>query len=469
MSRIVSLWMITAALVAIMFMPAQAQYAPFISLDLCAAMSTEGAPEACATFAQCVADQIDTLGACEQEFYQSMLRNCAQPKCDHDMLFSLSILSIAASHAVERSEAETEVFQNTLEMVLLSYVEPDTNETTTLLTRLYDEYPHRLLPYAAGLAYENAGDFDQALAAYGKSIETQFFTSLAFYSRGYLRAELGDTVRADQDFYTFSELRTGTPYFDLDLDLTTLIVPQVETDDLLSDAETWMLYPVAWYGEGPGGVSASYLFDAPARSIEIKWFEGTNTLAIVDFDPSIFDIAVPQVLFFDCDGDRCARSLALQETFLGLTEGGTFLTLSFDGDYAEVEQRVSGSESGTWSYWVMLPPDAEDPRPEIPCENGTYPLLQQGDEVVANPFWMPLTVYAAPDATSEIVVEVTSDSPATVQISGELTCGEGGNWWPVTVDGNTSGWATDADNGYYSLVTADWQPRRPVAELLSLP
>lgn len=443
--------------------PVQAQDIPSISPDLCTALPADGAPEACTALAQCIDERIDSVYVCELKQYQPMLQLCAQPQCEDDVLLSLSIMLVVAEHQLEG--AEPVAFQRTLETVLYFYREQDANAAAAALRQLYAEYSHRLLPYAAGLIYENAGYFDEALAEYARTIETEFFTPFVFYSRGYLRAEIGDAVGATQDFYTFSVMQAEESYYDL----TPLTVPQMEIRDLMLGSERWMLYPVSTYSFNPGGESASYLFGEPARPIEIMWSEETDNLTILDFDPLVFDVSVPQALFFDCEDDVCRRSLAFQQTFPGLNAGGTFLTASFNGEYAEVEQVVWGSEGQSEMYWVMLPQGADDPRPEIPCENGVYPLLQQGDEVFPDPWWWTVTVHASPDPESDVLAEVGDDQSMTLQISGELTCGPGGNWWPVTVDGNIAGWVLDGRDGRYSLVTADWQPRRTVAELLALP
>lgn len=433
---------------------------------LCAVLPASGAAEVCAAYFACIAADLNVHlvpQACDQSLYGTLLDGCAATgECAADILFSAAITQLSADYIFERLEPEN--FHAALIGINNAFRAADASLLSTHTTNAYASYPHRLLPYVAGLGHAQFGSGELALAHFAEAVNTQFNTPLAFYSRGYLHSAQGRDEMASQDFYTFAALQGEDAPVRYGLS-----VPVVTADEVLPAGEAFLLYPVASYGFSPGGEYVAYTFDAPAIPVTMSLSADETTLAVQGLTPASFEMPVPDVLFFTCSEAICTRTLPLQQSFLGLNASGSILRITTGGDYLEIKEEIMYSEAGVRTLGVLLPEGVSDPRPAVTCPGGAYALLEEGLEVISNPFWMPVTLYAAPGVSSEVIAQIDS---GTFTVTGSLTCAEGGNWWPVTTADGVTGWVSDTSGGFgYNLLPADWFDRaRPtVAELLELP
>jgi hypothetical protein len=443
---------------------------------LCAALPAPGAAEACAAYNACIAaDPAAYLvpQACDQALYDTLLAGCAaEGACAADILFSAAITQVAADYTFELFEPEA--FHATLAGIAQAYTTADASLLDALVTSAFDGFQHRLLPYLAGLGHVAFGSAELALARFTTAVDTQFNTPLAFYSRGYLHAAQGRDDLASQDFYTFAALQGEDALVRYGLS-----APAVTADEVLPDAQAFVLYPVARYGGGPVGSFVTYTFDGPALPVTISLSADETTLAVQGLAPESFGLPLPDVLFFTCAEATCTRTLALQPSYMGLSPSGSTLRITAEADFLQFEEAINYSEASTDVAGALLPADADDPRPAVTCPGGAYPLLGEGMAAIEIPGFAPVRIYAEPDASSALVAEViqpmgefVSDIQSVLTITGGVTCAEGGNWWPVTTADGLTGWVPDtAEGSYYSLMPADWyeNDRPTVAELLALP
>lgn len=468
----------------------QAQDPPYLTRLLCESLVSDGAMELCIAYEQCLTDyfyvepnhgsagmlvsfqssvtpvQQDGLysGPCGPQFITDILTLCDETPCEQARLLDYAAVEIAIENRFEGRDSD--LFQTELATILDSYANAQYEAAANELFRLYEGYRHRLLPYAAGLAYEGAGDIDQAIISYEQAERTQFNTPVIYYSRGYLYAVLGMEERAKADFYTYAFLAEEQP------DLDALEIPADVETYTLQDPETWTLFPLAGYGSSPGGEYTSNEFSVDSRDIAISRIDdGLIAVRGLYSSEEQTRFRLPDVLFFWCGDTMCVRYLTLQQTFQGLSSGGTQLTLIFDDEIATLETYNEGSESSSTSLSVLGRAPATDPRPTIPCENGVYPRLQVGDHVYPQPEWYPIDIYAAPNTDSEPVRRDVLDTGA-LTVSGPLVCGEAGdNWWTITLGDGTTGWVQEARGTSYILMTYDYDMLRRLTfdELLALP
>ncbi|MBW4438421.1 MAG: SH3 domain-containing protein [Pleurocapsa minor GSE-CHR-MK-17-07R] len=465
-ARGLMMMVVLSAIVAGLAPTGMAQERIPVSDALCAVLPASGAAEVCADYFACIAADPNAYlvpQACDQSLYGTLLAGCAATgECAADILFSAAMTQMAADNIFDGYEPEN--FHAALIDISAAFRAADASLLSTHTTNAYASYPHRLLPYVAGLGHAQFGSGDLALAHFAEAVNTQFNTPLAFYSRGYLHAAHGQDDMASQDFYTFAALQGEDAPVRYGLS-----VPAVTADEVLPDAEAFVLYPIASYGFSPGGEFVAYTFDAPAVPVTMSLSTDETTLAVQGLTPASFEMPIPDVLFFTCTDAVCTRTLSLQQSFLGLSPAGSIVRITIGGDYLEIEEDIMYSEAGVQTLGVLLPEGVNDPRLAVTCPGGAYALLEEGMEVISNPFWMSTTLYAAPGVSSEVIAQIDS---GTFTVTGSLTCAEGGNWWPVsTVDGVT-GWVSDTSGGLaYTLLPADWFDRaRPtVAELLELP
>jgi tetratricopeptide (TPR) repeat protein len=437
-----------------------AQQGSVDSPQLCTATGMDSFQAACTDYAACILST-GFNPDCSLQLFHEILAACQESPCKRDILLKLAIIVVAGDHHAERSDSES--FEANLIDSLQNIQVQDYQTAAEILLALYDEYQHRYLQYVAGLIYESAGQSDNALKAYANAELTQFYTPLVYYSRGYLYLNLGDMARASRDFYTFSILRNGEPQ------LAMLSIPPDSTDDVLADSEIWTVFPLASYGSSPGGDSDSYLFDTPAYDVEIVWLDQAETLAVRNLFrvESMWNWPLPQLLFFHCEDNYCFRSLNFQQTFPGLSIGGTFAEIDFDDDYARITWRSVAGEGVTLNYQVMMLAPAEDPRPSVLCEHGVYPRVHEGDTVDTEPFRYTY-LYTEPSMESDVVA-LTSPDMFPFVITSDLVCGEEGNWWPVSLPDGTTGWILEAIDDVYQLRASGSSGRLTIDELLSLP
>jgi hypothetical protein len=387
-----------------------------------------------------------------------MLSSCAEPICENARLLNLAAVLAVAEHP-------NRDYQRWIHEAFRGYRQQDYEGTADFLMLLFEEFPHSLIAYAAGLSYEQAGMPAEALAHYNLAERTQFYTPLVYYSRGHLYAAQGDTERANRDFSTFSAFQADYPY------LAGLSIPEGMESYGLPDSETWTRFPLAEFSHSPGGESAAYIFDEPANTVEIAWLDGGESLAVADlYTPGtkIWGLSLPEVLFFACEDNTCRRALNFHQLCCGLSVDGTYLTITFDDDYTEVMERSIGSESGGVAYAVLLPAPADDPRPTVPCEGSLYPRLQAGLTASAQPHWMPLILYAAPSTDSEVVISGENWERTSFTITGDFVCGEGNNWWPVEMPDGTTGWIQEVGNYGYQITSRDLPQQLTIEELGSV-
>jgi hypothetical protein len=327
-----------------------------------------------------------------------------------------------------------------------------------------EEYPDRHVAYSAALLFQQAGLIEEALDAFSVSIGTEFYTALPFYSRGQLRAELGDAIGAAQDFYTFFEVRARSELTAFEA----LSVPRVTLDDLMPESERMIQYELMRSSYSPGGEYVSYQFGRPGHAVEISKSEDGHIISALEV---MYSRNYPRLLFFECLDGVCQRSLAYQNTSGFLSGyGDDRTTLTINDEYIEVYKKFFGFESGSDELAILVPEAQPDPRPSVPCEDGAFPLFQIGDGITTTlKVWPVFDVRVAPDVNSAVVPEDSEGRNGYLQIAGDLTCGPGGNWWPVAVDGEMVGWIGDTEGWeFYSAVPSQWYPLRTVAELLAL-
>lgn len=468
----------------------QAQDPPYLTRLLCESLVSEGATELCIAYEQCLTDyfyveppgrgslgmlvafqssmtpiQQEGLysGPCGPQFIADILTLCDETPCEQARLLDYAIVEVAIENRFEGRDSG--LFQTELITLMDSYADAQYEAAANVLFRLYEGYRHRLLPYAAGLAYEGAGNTEQAIISYEQAERTQFNTPVIYYSRGHLYTLLGMEERAKADFYTYAFLVKERP------DLDALEIPADVETYRLQDPETWTLFPLARYGSSPAGEYTSNEFSVDSRDIAISRIDD-ELIAVQGLYSSEEQTGFwrrPEVLFFSCGDTICVRYLTFQQTFLGLSDGGTQLTLIFDDETATLEIYDEGSESSSTSLSVLRRAPAIDPRPTIPCENGVYPRLQVGDRVYPQPEWYPIDIYAAPNTNSEPDRRDVRDTGA-LTVSGSLVCGEAGdNWWPITLENGTTGWVQEARGTSYILMTYDMPYRSTFDELLALP
>jgi hypothetical protein len=438
--------------------PAGAQREPVLPSSLCEASFSEAAAQACANYDLCHLAP-EAYWECEAQIVADMLSQCAVPICEPAWLFNLAVIVTAMHYSFDRGG--TPMFYDTMTGVLNDYAGENYEAAAAALLDLFVEYEHRYLPYSAALAYEATGMRDEALIQYARAAQVEFFTPLVYYSRGYLHAARIDPQRAAMDFYTFSALITDED------PLAVLTVPEADGDDLLADSETWAQYPLLRYGSGPGGDFVTDRLSEPPHQFDLAWLNDDETLAVRGFlaEQAVYGVPVPEILFFECEAVVCTLDLHFQQTFAGLSAGGDSIDFEFDNDYAQIVVTSNGAESSGIDYALMLPADADDPRPDVPCEGGVYPRLAVGDEVNPQTWWMTIAVYAEPDPDSALLAEYERPVPR-VEITGDLVCGEGGNWWPVSIADGTIGWVPEAGEYGYQLTTEALDREMTIDELL---
>lgn len=437
---------------------AHAQEQDFTILEpaLCEAAIVEGAAEACIAYAECLVSGVRN-SECEAQFTEAMLTLCEGEPCEDDVLFNLALVIVAVDHVLDGYPKSG--FQNSLINALANYEVQDNAVVWAVLSRAFEDYRHRLLPYAIGLVQARGALIDQALESYDMTEATQFFTPLVYYSRGYLYQTLEDDTRASRDFYTFQVFQAAHPA------LAALSVPVVEATDVLPGSETWVLYPLATYGSSPGGETERNLFHRPAREIEIAHRDEDGIMALAGiFEPDVFwDQQIPHVLFFSCTDDMCSRPLGLQETYLGLNAGGALIDLTWESDSAWLTITIYGSESLSETRYIVLFPSAPDPRPPVTCAAGGYSRLQNGDSAFAT--FGFIQVHEAADEDSTVLFQGRIDSLVT--ITSDLRCSDDGNWYSARLPDGTTGWVREAVDGAYQLTPDRELP--PVESLLTLP
>ena len=441
MNRIVLILCVIVLLVPVGF----AQDSAGLS-GLCDVELVDGGMAICEAFVSCIGDEYYVPTECTQSLYEDMLTICAGEACENDALLSITAISASSDHYFERGEHEA--FQRSMNEALALYKQGFNPQAGKALLLMHDDYEHRYLPYASALAYgyEDASESD--LYPYEVAIETQFFTPLAYYSRGHLYLAMGDNDRASRDFYTFNA--TEDVFFDF---REWLAVPEM-TYEFPEEHDVWNMYHLLGRDASPGGTIYRDMMSSGGRDVEMVWLDDGATLVIngTFVGMELFGYPVPEILFLSCDDDVCIADLSLQETYPGLTPSGALLRMDFSEAIAEVSLLTVASESLSEVYSVMLPDGEPDPRPVKTCENGVYSRLSEGDMARTNPEWQGITLYSGTNTELGAIAELSN---AELVINGPMECNEVGNWWPVVTMDGVDGWVLEAVDGRYQVVNDD--------------
>jgi hypothetical protein len=458
---------IAALLVMLLLFPVQAQDEPFIQPELCSALPDQNARAACIFLNECAYGFRYSVGSlprgCVPYVTHLVLDGCTQPVCGVDTLLSLGAILTTTQTRLD-GFSYSNVSNSLTDAFRLYAMDRPADGAATLMNLYEEEYPDRHVAYSAALLFQQAGLIEEALDAFSVSIGTEFYTALPFYSRGQLRAELGDAIGAAQDFYTFFEVRARSELTAFEA----LSVPRVTLDDLMPESERMIQYELMRSSYSPGGEYVSYQFGRPGHAVEISKSEDGHIISALEV---MYSRNYPRLLFFECLDGVCQRSLAYQNTSGFLSGyGDDRTTLTINDEYIEVYKEFFGFESGSDELAILVPEAQPDPRPSVPCEDGAFPLFQIGDGITTTlKVWPVFDVRVAPDVNSAVVPEDSEGRNGYLQIAGDLTCGPGGNWWPVAVDGEMVGWIGDTEGWeFYSTVPSRWYPLRTVAELLAL-
>ena len=404
---------------------------------------------------------------CQFEVAGSFLEICEadDAHCRNEALLHVAALTIygPGDYVDWQGSCWWDEGSNQFREVVRQFSTGDYGEAARLLAQLVEAQQcgnHPMVKYVEGLIAEIRGQREAALEAYSQSVAlSERKLTPAMYSRGLLLGELGRATEASLEAERLRRfLAIAAPVV---LPVMTPLIEKYPLD--LSPFVTWMAYPVGKVIPDAIGDQMWDLTLDPPIPVEIADYPDLDLMAVTGF-PSVrgpsHAAALSMALLYQQSeeaefGFRGNRSL-VEGPHIESRYVGWMLDVQASENLLLVTQSDSGFEWGWTTTYLVVSPDAPDPRANFgtrTCEGGVLSLVGPGLIVSGNPYGLYLQAQPGEDIRGLERMEYAL-------ISGVPVCIGSDAWWYATTRDGQSGWVRENQGNNYWLTRNYMQRQR---------
>lgn len=402
----------------------------------------------CDTYRQCSAEWGYLEPSCHHRAALTLLETCDLSQYDEITCRQAAFLYAELIHIFtwcselcDRSQESQVQALHDLSAGLTAYDAGDYTDALMYFPRQSYTMNEGILAFARAIIYWSAGDVERSLEEISIALQFLYGDPIVLLVQAELQAALGHAeyagLLAEQARCLLSEEDFQPLYASL-----TTAYPFSET---IWEAWTW--YPVRAYSFSPGGEYNIDLSREPAQTIHIGFSNdqqhmiAEGLLAEEDGCGTAY-ICLPFIVMSGGDG---IYSLVMAPD---RGDGEQAVFVSRVGDAYNGEVRTGGFEWRAFTYFMIAPPSAPDPRTALPGEwCGVRSRLEIGMTEVRRVYIggeQMFPIFNQPGGRE--FTQVNSDT--TLQILGERVCQNDITWWFVS-DGQVTGWIAENDGTRY--------------------
>jgi len=403
--------------------------------------------EACTAYETCT-DAGGSIGVCQMRGFIILQAGCTDAHCETEAALyaaTMTVFSDLSYFVMWRGEEVqlqvTAAVMQGLESFQAGGYEAAADAFNAVST---DDYLHPMLPLSAGLAYEAAGETDEALAQYNAAIQTSYFQPLSYYLRGNVLADIGS--HAEEAAIDFSLLAQYTAD---DEQASSFVKAFVEEHPIDSDFfEAWAAYPVISRSLGVGGEWLNDESQAESRTLMLARFDGDKKLAAQNLSQLLTQQYnyFPETLVLDQRETDVYRFRVSYVDDYG-TWGGS-ITVDLSQNPVQVTEDDLQFESNSNTAFVIAPANEPDPRLAFAgehCPGAALSRLKIGARGHA------LETMQGPRVLFDAIDGEQTGTVGTFTVMSGPECRDNRAWWQITLDDGTTGWAIESEGTVYQL------------------
>ncbi len=256
---------------------------------------------------------------------------------------------------------------------------------------------------------------------------------------------MGAAERASIDVEILRQDTASSP------ELSALVAPLVAQYPFdASRLQDWTLYPVLYWGGGPGGGEESDESQSAPRTIRMGMYQDQTVILAIDLDENNSACYSAQIclnwITLAGDGSNYDADFPL------VLENSSHIHLTRMGDvWIGSENRTEFEGSATYNY-IITPAGSADPRADLQgARCGVISRLQPNMTDVSS-MWDPNNSISMYDKPNGKAIAHPDAQTATYSITGKGECDHDVMWWPVRDDQGDVGWMAENSAQNYLLL-----------------
>lgn len=402
--------------------------------------------EACTSYETCT-DAGGSAVACQMQAFMILQSDCTDKHCETEAALYAATINVFSDlyyfvmwgGADVQSQLTTAVKQG-LESFQTGDYDAAANAFNSIPT---DIYLHPMLPLSAGLAYEAAGETEQAMAHYDWAVRTSYFQPLSYYVRG--KALAATENHADAAAIDFSHLEQYTAN---ETSLEALVKPLVKAHPFPTALfESWTAYPIATRSLWTGGIYDET--QADSRTVMLAKFDGDEKLAAQNLSQMLSQRYqnLPNTLVLNQLEDQIYGFSVSYVDDYG-TWGGS-IKVDLSQNPVQVTEDDLQFESGLNAVFFVTPSSQADPRLQFDgtvCPGAALSRLKINERGSALE-----TMTGVPVLFDTIGGEPNGTVNTTFTVLSGPECRNNHAWWEITLNDGTTGWAIESEGTAYQL------------------